>query len=92
MPSNKLMGSAITGRIDNLALDILEHIIACRFNPELRQRGLKKINLDIEKLRVLLRICHEMKYLSNRHYQYAFLQINESGKMIGGWLKEENSP
>lgn len=82
----------ITGRIDNLALDILEYIITCRYYPEMRQTGLKKINLSIEKLRVLLRICHEMKIISNRQYHYAFLQINESGKMIWGWLKEGKSP
>lgn len=81
----------ITTRIDNLALDILENIIACRFDPEMRRTGLKKINLSIEKLRVLLRICHEMKIISNRQYQYAFLHINESGKMIWGWLKEKKS-
>ena len=79
-----------TTRIDNLTLDILEKIIACKFNPGLRQKGLKKINLDLEKLRVLLRVCNELKYLPHRQYQYAVIRINEVGRMVWGWLKDED--
>ena len=81
---------SITTRINNLALDILEIIIVCKYDRDARSRGLKKMNIGIETLRVLLRICHELKYLSHRQYQYAALHINESGKMIWGWLKEKN--
>ena len=77
-----------TTRIDNMALNILEYIIVCRYDRDARHTCLKRINLYLEKLRVLLRICNELDYLSNRQYQYAVLQINESGKMVGGWLKE----
>jgi hypothetical protein len=77
-----------TTRIDNMALNILEYIIVCRYDRDSRQTCLKRINLHLEKLRVLLRMCNELDYLSNRQYQYAVLQINEAGKMVGGWLKE----
>ncbi|MDQ1350421.1 MAG: hypothetical protein QG657_723 [Acidobacteriota bacterium] len=82
----------ITTRIDNLALDILENIIVCKYDRNARPSGLKKINLHIEKLRVLLRISHDFKYISTRQYQYAAIQINEVGKMVWGWLKEGQSP
>lgn len=82
----------ISTRIDNLALDILGMIITCRYDPNARPIGLKRINIGIEKLRVLLRICHELKYISSRQYQYAALRINEAGKMIWGWLKERKNP
>lgn len=77
-----------TTRIDNLALDILEIIVLCRYDRDARKNSLKRINLHIEKLRVLLRICHELKYLSNQQYRFAVLNINESGKMAWGWLHE----
>jgi hypothetical protein len=70
-----------TTRIDNIALDILENIIECRYNRGFRQAGLKKINLELEKLRVLLRICHELKYLSNHQYEFCAVHLNEVGKM-----------
>jgi hypothetical protein len=78
-----------TTRIDNLTLDILEKIITLKYNPGLRQNGLKRINLDLEKLRVLLRVCNELKYLPHRQYQYAVIHINEVGRMLWGWLKDE---
>ena len=78
-----------TTRIDNLALDILEDIIECRYHRVAREEGFKRINIRLEKLRVLLRICHEERYLSNKQYKYSAVHINEVGKMIGGWLGEE---
>ncbi len=77
-----------TTRIDNLALDILENIIECRYDRDTREKGFKRINIRLEKLRVLLRICHEERYLSNKQYQYTAEHINEVGKMICGWLGE----
>jgi len=76
-----------TTRIDNLALDILEDIIECRYDRDVRQAGFKKINIKFEKLRILLRICHDMRYLSTRQLEYASVAINEVGKMTGAWLK-----
>ena len=76
-----------TTRIDNLALDVLEDIIECRYDRKARPAGLRKVNVKLEKLRVLLRICNEMKYLSNRHYEYASIHLNEVGNMVGGWTK-----
>ena len=77
-----------TTRVDNLALDILENIIECKYDRDARQNGLRKINIQLEKLRVLLRICHESKYLSNHQFEHAAIHINEVGKMIGGWAKD----
>lgn len=76
-----------TVRIDNLALDILEEIIKCRYDKAARKTGFKGINIKFEKLRILLRICHEMNYLSNKQFEYAVTSINEVGKMTGTWLK-----
>ncbi len=78
-----------TTRIDNLTLDILEDIIECRYDRDVRSDGLKKVNIQLEKLRVLLRICHEERFLSTRQYEYSAVHINEVGKMIGGWLGDE---
>ena len=76
-----------TTRIDNLALDILEDIIEFRYDKRARQSGFLKINIKFEKLRILLRFCYELQYLSNKQFEYAVIHINEVGKMIGAWLK-----
>ena len=76
-----------TTRIDNLALDILEDIIECRYDRSVRSSRLNYLNIKLEKLRILLRLCHELTHLSHKHYEYAMVHINEVGKMAAGWLK-----
>lgn len=77
-----------SSRIDNLALDILESIIEARYSRHKLEK-LKSININLEKLRVLLRICHDSGYLDHRAYEYAAIQLWEAGKMVGGWLKQQ---
>jgi len=79
----------ISSRMDNLALDILENIIEARYSHE-KLAILKTINLQIEKLRILVRISHELKYLPHKSYEHACRYMNEAGKMTGGWIKQQS--
>ncbi len=76
----------ITNRIDNLALDILEHLIECRYEKQVRASKLGQINIKLEKMRILLRICHENQYIPIRQFEHAIVRVNEAGKMIRGWM------
>lgn len=76
-----------TSRIDNLALDVLESIIAAVYTK--RPSGtLREINLKIDKLRVLLRICQELTHMPTQSYKHAVRQLYECGQMAGGWGKQ----
>ena len=79
-----------SSRLDNLALDILEHIIEATYTSD-KAAHLKHVNLDIEKMRVLLRICHEQRYLGDRGYEHAVKELYEAGKMVGGWIKQQEN-
>ena len=50
---------------------------------------LGRANLRLEKLRVLLRFCHELGHLSHTRYEYAVCALNEVGKMLGGWRRQQ---
>ena len=80
----------LSTRIDNLALDVLEGIVEARYSRNKVAR-LSRINTDLEKLRVLLRICHDHGHLDHRAYEHASLQLWEAGKMVGGWLKQQRA-
>jgi len=71
-----------------LALDVIEGIIEARYSGG-RKTILRRIDLDLEKLRVLLRMCYDLRYLDGKGYEFASRQINEAGKMIGGWRKQQ---
>jgi hypothetical protein len=75
-------------RINNLALDIVEELIDARYSRQ-KIQALRKVNLGIEKLRVLLRICYESKFLPHKSYEHAMYSLNEIGKMLGGWIKQQ---
>lgn len=77
-----------SSRIDNLALDIVAGIIEARYSRK-KMDALRRVDLNMEKLRLLLRMCHDMEYLDHKGYEFASKKINEAGKMVGGWRKQQ---
>ncbi len=75
-----------SSRISNFTLDVLELIIDAIYTKE-KRAILDKINLIIEKLRVLFRISHKRRFLSVTQYEFITRELNEAGRMIGGWRK-----
>ena len=75
-------------RINNLALDIVEDLVEARYSRD-KQHHLQRINLRLEKLRMLLRLCHRLKYLPHQGYEHAMRALNEIGRMLGGWIKQQ---
>lgn len=47
-----------------------------------------RLNLHLEKLRILLRLCHRLHYLPHAGYEHAAKSVNAVGKELGGWIKE----
>lgn len=77
-----------SSRLDNMALDIVEKIIEATYSHD-KIQILKSINFDLEKMRIILRISHEQKFMSTRAYEYAIKELYETGRMLGGWIKEQ---
>jgi hypothetical protein len=78
----------ISNRISNLALDVLERITEAIYTKN-RTSILRAINLMLEKLRILFRLCFDRRYLSFSQYEHVSKAINETGKMVGGWTQYE---
>lgn len=81
---------SLSSRISNIALDVLEKIIEAIYRKK-RLYILYDINLYIEKLRVLFRICVQRQYISMKQYEFIISNLNEAGKMTGGWIKHETN-
>jgi len=77
-------------RIVNLGLDILELLIEATYTRE-RLLLLRQANVQLEKLRYLIRLCHDFKLISTKQYKYISGEINEVGKRIGGWIKGQST-
>ena len=75
-------------RIDRLLLDMLALAHQARIRSEKRQQ-LQSLSEGLELLRVLTRLSVDLKCLQGRQYEYAAKQIDEIGRQIGGWIKQQ---
>ncbi len=73
-------------RIETLMLDFLEDMIVAYYSRE-KLLLLDKGNLKLERLRYLIRLCNDLKFLNDRRYGLISEKINEIGRMVGGWRK-----
>jgi len=75
-------------RLDNLTLDAL--LLATRAIYAERSRKpdlLRELNLLLEQLRVLWRLVHERRWISQSQILFVNVKIDEIGRMTGGWLR-----
>jgi len=79
-----------SNRIDNLVLDLVDDLVEARYARD-KHAILARANLRLEKLRVLLRLCHTLGYLAHARYEYAMRTINDIGQMLGGWRRQQES-
>jgi four helix bundle protein len=77
-----------TDRINNAALDVLEDLVEARYSRD-KLRILRAANLRLERIRILLRVCFEMKFLSQKSFEHSIRSINVTGRMLGGWIKQQ---
>jgi hypothetical protein len=73
-------------RMDGLALDILEQVVtACYGTAGIRHKALVNADLSLARLRVLLRLSHARQFLSGGAYEALARDLDETGRMLGGW-------
>ena len=79
-------------RLDNRTLDALELTIRAIFSSPARKRPvLEELNLLLEQLRVLWRLCNDRAWISRQQLVFIVGKIDEAGRMIGGWLRQLSS-
>jgi hypothetical protein len=76
-------------RLDNRSLDALELAVRAIFSPPARKRALlEELNLLLEQLRVLWRLCNDRGWISKQQLVFIVGKLDEAGRMTGGWLKQ----
>ena len=77
-------------RVDGLALDILEGIVEARYARGRRKlEALRRVDVQLAKLRVLVRLCHERRFLDTGGLEHVARNLDEAGRMVGGWMKQQ---
>ena len=76
----------LADRIENLMLDILDLLIEAAYSRK-KQPPLRSANLQLEKLRYLVRLSKDLKLINLKSYEYSARSLVGIGTSIGGWLK-----
>lgn len=82
-------------KIDTLLIDLIEAIAAASFLTKTeKQPQIKTALRKTDTIKILLLILWETKSLDNKKYLNLSEQINEIGRMLGGWNGQliKNSP
>lgn len=76
-------------RVDGVLLDMLTIVQRLPYVED-RRLALNELNMELNVLRVLVRLCVDLKCLEVRQYEYAAEQMEDIGKQVGGWLRSLN--
>ena len=77
-------------RLERTLYDLLEALIQAKYRRD-RKDLLDAANLKLEILRFQIRLAKDLQCLQAKSYEFASKQINEIGKLVGGWLKPRKS-
>jgi len=74
--------------IENITLEMLEKIIEINSGEDEEKKDLiKRIDINIDKLKILFRLAKDLKFISIKKYGIVSEKIIEIGKLLGGWQK-----
>ncbi len=80
-------------RVENTSLDIVEMFFeAITLYKEEKVAVLQKASLKLDLLRFFIRLAHETKVIDGKKYTTIQQQIDEVGRMLGGWIKSILNP
>ena len=78
-------------RLEDTAFAFYERLI--KATRSRRKRSvLLDADLELDKLRLYMRLCHARNLTSQKQYQYAASRLVEIGKLLGGWLQSLPKP
>ena len=78
---------SIAVRIVNAVLEFTELVAIANMRSNKRP-VLQQADEVLTRLRLLLRMSFDMKFINLQSYEFGSLQIAELGKMLGGWMKK----
>lgn len=74
-------------QIESLALRVTMGIMRANIEREKRPH-LRMVSVELDMLKVLIRMAHDLRFMSTRQYEHASVHIAEVGRLLGGWMKK----
>jgi len=74
-------------RVQDAAFNFYEAITAAALSSHKRQH-LEQADIKLQRLRLYIRLSHQLKFMSIGQYEHVSKMIVEIGKLLGGWQKK----
>ncbi len=87
----KSLRFSLAVRMENRMLEALESAVVANMKRD-KLTLLARADEALESLRILVRLSFEMKVLAANSYEYAARELDEIGKLLGGWIRQQSRP
>lgn len=79
----------VTKRLQDAVLDLQELLIEANGLPTgpSRIRKLREADVELQKLRLYLRLAHRWKWLGDGAFEHVSEMVAEVGRLLGGWIR-----
>lgn len=79
---------SFTGRLLGAAFEMYEHLVEAQdARGKVRLEALKQAAVQLDKVRLYLRLAERWKWLSEGQYQHVAGMVAEISKLLGGWQR-----
>jgi hypothetical protein len=75
-------------RLSNHVMYVLETLVKASYARENKNDLLRQANDGIEMTRWIVRMAHDRELLAPKQFEFSAVQLNECGRMVGGWLRQ----
>lgn len=75
-------------RIETTMLTVLMVLVEASYSRE-RLSLLQRANLELEKLRMLIRLGKDLGFTSLAQYEHASKEMLRVGQQVGGWIRQQ---
>lgn len=83
---------SIGARIEGHLFDLLELLVGARFaRPGEKGELLRRASAALVRLRYLLRLAVDLRYLPLAKQEHMARELGEIGRMLGGWMKAKGA-
>jgi len=79
-------------RCENILLETLENILlASQMSKKEKLPVLERASLQLNLFRIFVRLAKEVKAIDGKKYVLLQANVDEVGRMLGGWIKSAHS-
>jgi hypothetical protein len=87
----KSLRFSLAVRTENRVLELIELAVIANHRRD-KLALLVRADEALASLRILVRLGHTMRVLPVNSYEYACRELDEIGKLLGGWMRQQSRP